>query len=199
MSDFELLSILVALLSAVISFVSLYRTREVAKRQIELQEKQVALERESAKLAKLQREQIEAAAQFPSLTVTINPVTIHYSDGELHDTAVKLLFENGSALNRSLNECSVGLLDKATDRFPSVARQAQHQDELAEYPIAIPPHSSLILYSFARHLKPIYEDHYGADTKEMKSVAVHVSVAGMKEPLVRLIGSYSPTNGLHPI
>jgi hypothetical protein len=199
MTVFELLSVLVALLSALVAFVSLYRTREVSKRQIELQERQVALERESSKLAKLQREQIEAATDFPSMTVTIHPVTIHYSDGDLHDTAVELIFENGSALNRSINDCAVGLLDNPADAVPQVARQAEYQDNVAEYPIAIPPYSSLILYSFARRLKPIYEDRYGVTETEDKGVAVRVSVAGMKEPLLRVIGRYSPANGLRPM
>ena len=198
MSRSELLSVLVALLSALISFVSLYRTREVAKRQVELQERQVALELESAKLARIQREDLEAASKFPSLTVRIFPVTIHYSDGDLNDTAVELLFENGSALNRSINNCSVGFLDKPNDLFPSVARQAEYQDKLAEYPVAIPPHSSLMLYSFARRLKPIYEDRYGANTSDPKNVAVLVNVAGMTAPLLRVVGRYSPTAGLVP-
>lgn len=199
MTTFDLISILVALLSAVIAFVSLHRTREVSKRQIELQERQVALERESANLAKLQRQQIEAASDFPSLRATIHAVTVHYSDGDLHDTAIELLLENNSALNRSINDCSVGLLDKLTDVVPAVARQAEYQDKLADYPIQVLPHSSLILYSFARRLKPIYEDRYGVSATEEKGVAVRISVAGMKDPLYRVIGRYSPSSGLRSL
>jgi len=195
-SHFGLLSVLEALLSALISFVSLYRTREVAKRQVELQERQVALELESAKLARIQREDLEAATDFPSLSVKIYPVTIYYSDGDLNDTAVELRFENGSALNRSINNCSVGLVDKPSDVFPSGARQAEYQDKLAEYPVAIPPHSSLLLYSFARRLKPIYEDRYGANAVDPKNGVILVNVAGMTGPLLRVVGHYSPTVGL---
>jgi len=199
MSQFELLSVLVALLSAVIAFISLYRTREVTRRQIELQERQVVLERESAKLAKLQREQIEAGSGFPTLNTNMFPVKIYYSDGTLEDVAVELVLENNSSLNRSINNCSVGLLDKEDDKYPTWARQAEFREKLAEYPITIPPNSSVILYSFERRLKELYKKDSGPTTPDDRKVAVVISMAGITAPLTRVIGRYSPTHGLRPL
>jgi len=196
MSDFQTLSLLISVLSATIAFVSLYRTRKVAKAQIELQKRQVALSAESAALAKVQREMIQQAKRFPDLTVDIFAVTIHYEDGDLNDTAVRLIFFNRSSLNASLNDCLVGLLDKPSDRISSIARQAEYQDKLAQYPISIAPNTSLIQYSFARRLKEAYDAHYPTGTTEPKSVAVLAHFAGFDEPLVKVIGSYSPNSGL---
>ena len=151
---------------------------------------------EAEHLARLQREQIEAAAHFPSIAVNIFRVTIHYSDGDLEDVAVELVFENNSALNRSIIDCSVGLLDTPTDGSLSIACQAEYKDKLAEYPITIPSHSSLILYSFQRRLEPIYKSQYGINATIEKHVGVRVRMAGITKPLVRVVGRYSPTRGL---
>lgn len=195
MTTFEVLSILVAVLAAFISLVALSRAREVAARQIELQEKQLTLERESAKLAKIQREQIEEATRYPKLAVNVFPVTIHYDDATIQDTAIELIFENGSSLSRSINSCTVGFLDNDTDALPAISRQAQYRDEFAEYPIAVEPHASLILYSFARHFDQLYKDRYGPAEASPKSVALLAKFAGMPEPLVRIVARYVPNKG----
>jgi len=60
---FELLSLLIAVIAAVISVVSLARTRQVAQRQIELQRANLELQKEQALLAKFQRELLEREEQ----------------------------------------------------------------------------------------------------------------------------------------
>jgi len=196
MTAFELLSTLVAVLAAVISLVALARAREVASRQIEVQERQLALEHESAKLARLQREQLEAASKFPELHARAFAVKIQYDNATIDDTVLELTFENGSSVNRSINTCTIGLLEKETDRVPSRARQAQYQYENAEYPVLIAPHSSLILYSFARHIRPIFEDAFGSSSTESKPVVVVTQFAGIPEPLIRTVARYSLSLGL---
>ena len=195
MTSYELLATLLAVVAAVISLVALMRAREVASRQIELQERQLALERESAKLARLQREQLEAAQRLPELSARTFAVKIHYDDATIEDTVLELTFENGSSVNRSINACSVGLLQNDTDPFPMSAREAQYQNENATYPISVPPHSSIKLYSFARHIRPLFEESFGTSSLETRPVVVVARVAGMPEPLVRSVACYSVPEG----
>jgi hypothetical protein len=199
MTPFEILSVLTAIFSGTIAFVTLYHTRKLDKQQIDLQQRQLVLENESAKLAKLQRDQIEAGMQYPSLTVRIYDETIHYADGDSHDTAIELVINNASALNRSINDCVVGLLDDPTDKFPRVARQGKYREKLAEYPIAIQPHSSVILFSYGRYLESIYRDRFGATATDDKAVVARLDIGGMKDPFVQVIGTYSPTSGLRSV
>jgi len=191
----EALTLLIALLAVIVSFVSLYRTRQISELQIKMQETQITLDRESAKLAKLQREQIEIAGSAPRLVATVHPVTIHYDDASLSDTVVELLLENHSSLNRSLNACVVGLLEKSTDAAFAVGRQAQYRDTLATYPISLGPHSSIILYSFGRHIEEIYHQHFGASAVEEKQVAVNLEWAGLSEPVFKIVAIFHPSKG----
>jgi hypothetical protein len=199
MTNFELLSILLAIVAAVTSLVALIRAREVASRQIELQERQLSLERESAKLARLQREQLEAAKNFPALHTSTFAVKIHYDDATIDDTVVELTFENASSINRSINSCTVGVLEKPTDLMPKGVREAQYRDENATYPISIPAHSSLKLYSFARHIRPLFENLFGSTSTDIGTVVVVAQIAGMPEPLVRFVASYSLAHGFSAI
>ena len=66
MTSYELLSLLVSLLAAVVAFVALYRARRVTQRQLQLQEMQVELQKEQSALAALQRRQIEERQRLQS-------------------------------------------------------------------------------------------------------------------------------------
>lgn len=191
----EVLTTLIALLAVIVSLVSLYRTRRISELQLEKQNTQISLERESAKLAKLQREQLELSGGAPRWAVTVHPDTIFYEDDSLSDTVVELLLENDSSLNRSLNKCVVGLLEKPTDAAFAVGRYAQHRDTQATYPISLAPHSSIILYSFGRHIEEVYHQHFGTSSVKEKQVAVHLEWAGLSEPVFSVVATFRPGKG----
>jgi hypothetical protein len=163
---------------------------------VALQEKQLVLEQESAKLAKLQLELLELGRGLPPTYTRIFQVTDHYKDGDMHDTAIEITIDNPSSVVRSINNCSVGLAEDAEDKYPRFAREAEFRDNLAEYPISIAAGSSVILYSFGRRLQPLYQQHF-IGLVDPKPVLVRVDVAGIPEPLVRTVGTYSPNEGLH--
>jgi hypothetical protein len=157
----------------------------------------LAFDGPAANLAKAQLDQLEADKKFPKVSTNIYPVKIHYSDGVLEDMVVEITFENASSLNRSLNDCSVGFLKRDSDRFPAHARQAQNQFEQATYPIQIAPHSSLILYSYMRHLRKVFEKEFGPE--EVKTVVVYSQFAGADGKIVQRAATFSAAGGLRPL
>ena len=132
----------------------------------------------------------------PTLIYNIFQMTTHAKDGSIDDMAVEITLENNSPINRNLNNLSVGLLNNPRDRYPAVARQAEYLDSLADYPIAIAPYASLILYSFERRLKPVYEHKYGPGSNLPKPVVIMANFAGIKKPIIRVIGTYCPDEGI---
>ncbi len=100
LSFYEGLSLLIALLAAVISFVSLYRTHRVAARQLELQEAQ-------AKLAQFQHdvlEKAEAAKEHADIRIAViergrghRLVISNVGQGVARDVVFEVVLPDGKA------------------------------------------------------------------------------------------------------
>jgi len=192
----ELLSLLVSVVSAVIALVALVRTRRLAAMQLELQRRQAAAAAESANWARVQREQNQAANDFPRVTTNVLALEEHYQDGTLHDTALQMTIENPSTRTRSLPDVTIGFLEDPSDFAPKFGSQARYQDKLATFPIEVSANSSVVLYSYCRHLKMAFERHYGPNDPGPKTLVVFARVAGMPQPLGQVAGVFSLGAGL---
>ncbi|MDH4191301.1 MAG: hypothetical protein OEW21_14015 [Betaproteobacteria bacterium] len=100
LSFYEGLSLLIALLAAVISFVSLYRTHRIAARQLELQEAQAAL----AKFQHDVLEKEEAAKQRADIRIAViergrghRLVISNVGLGSARDVVFDVVLPNGKA------------------------------------------------------------------------------------------------------
>ena len=130
----------------------------------------------------------------PAIQTEIFPVRIHYEDGVLEDTAIRIVIENRSSLSRNIDDCTV--LFFANPQDPSAGRQAQLRDEEATYPINVGPYSTVHLYSYLRHLIPVYKQTFGGDCADEKKVALRAKFSGRVSPVIITFGSFSPEKGL---
>src|SRR5689334_6730761 len=121
----KVLTLFVSLLSLTVSYCAYRQTRTLTSQQLSLQT-------QTTDLARIQREMIEAAKQPPKLRTRVFQVTIHAADGTIDDTAVEMVFQNGSSLNVSLDRCSVGFQT-------GIGVEAEYRDRLATFPIVIGP------------------------------------------------------------
>src|ERR1700688_4354170 len=132
----------------------------------------------------------------PQVSCVIYEDIVHAKDGSRSDMAIKILIDNPSSVNRTLVDCSVGLLTNPGKTLKMVAREAQLLDGQATFPIQIPPYSSQILYSFARRLESVFPRHPDESEQSPLPVVIRAEFSGKAKLTIKEIGTYSHMHGL---